>query len=105
MSTSAIQKRRDSPAPRALPIVSYFEHDPVASRHLVGVQRYRRLPFESVARESPAVARVVLVSVEDILKEHYNQLRVPNIRILALANEPFKDRDTMAQSTPIFPPM
>ncbi|HEY6248750.1 MAG TPA: HD domain-containing phosphohydrolase [Candidatus Angelobacter sp.] len=91
MSTSAIQKRRDPPAQRALPIVSYFDNDPVGRRHLVGVQRYRRLPFESVARESPAVARVILVSQEDLLKEHYQQLRVPNVRILALANEPFKD--------------
>ena len=91
MSTSAIQKRRDPPSPRALPIVAYFEHDPIARRHLIGVQRYRRLPFESVARESPAVARVILVSVEEILREHYDQLRVPNVRILALANEPFKD--------------
>ena len=91
MSTSAIQKRRESPTPRALPIVSYFENDPIASRHLVGVQRYRRLPFESTVRESPAVPRVILISLEDLLKEHYQQLRVPNIRILALANEPFKD--------------
>ncbi|HEY6352276.1 MAG TPA: HD domain-containing phosphohydrolase [Candidatus Angelobacter sp.] len=91
MSTSAIQKRRNPPSPRALPIVSYFEHDPVARRHLIGVQRYRRLPFESMARESPAVARIILVSLEEILKEHYSELRVPNIRILALANEPFKD--------------
>lgn len=91
MSTSAIQKRRDSPAPRALPIVSYFEHDPVARRHLVGVQRYRRMPFESSSRESPAIPRIILVSLEEILKEHYQQLRVPNVRILALANEPFKD--------------
>jgi HD-GYP domain-containing protein (c-di-GMP phosphodiesterase class II) len=91
MSTSAIQKRRDPPAPRALPIVSYFEHDPVARKHLIGVQRYRRLPFESLGRENPAVARVILVSLEELLKEHYQQLRVPNIRILALAGEPFKD--------------
>lgn len=91
MSTSAIQKRRESTTARALPIVSYFENDPIANRHLVGVQRYRRLPFESTVRESPAVPRVMLISVEDLLKEHYQQLRVPNIRILALANEPFKD--------------
>src|SRR5215469_12158985 len=91
MSTSAIQKRRDSPAPRALPIVSYFESDSIASGHLVGIQRYRRMPFEVTVRENPAVSRVILVSVEDLLKDHYQQLRVPNIRILALSNEPFKD--------------
>ena len=90
MSTSAIQKRRDSTAPRALPIVIYFESDPVGRKHLVGVQRFRRLPFESGMVER-AVPRVVLVSVESLLEEHYQELRVPNIRILGLSNEPFKD--------------
>ncbi len=91
MSTSAIQKRRESAAPRALPIVAYFESDPVARAQLVGVQRFRRLPFESGMRESPAISRVVLLSTEDLLKEHYQQLRVPHVRVLALTNEPFKD--------------
>jgi len=91
MSTSVIQKRRESPAPRALPIVAYFENDSVASKHLVGVQRFRRMPFEVHGQEGPAVARVVLISLEEFLKEHYQKLRVPNIRILGLSNEPFKD--------------
>src|SRR5215470_1294033 len=91
MSTSAIQKRRESAAPRALPIVAYFENDPVARDQLVGVQRFRRMPFEPSNQESPAVARVVLLSREEFLKEHYQKLRVPNVRILALTTEPFKD--------------
>jgi len=91
MSTSAIQKRREPSASRALPIVAYFENDAVARRHLVGVQRFHRMPFESGIQESPPNARVVLVSLEDLLKEHYQQLRVPHIRVLALTHEPFKD--------------
>ena len=91
MSTTAIQKRRDPPAPRALPIVSFFENDPIARKHLLGVQRFRRLSFESVMQENPAIARVVLVSLEEILRDHYRELRVPNVRIVALSNQPFKD--------------
>jgi HD-GYP domain-containing protein (c-di-GMP phosphodiesterase class II) len=91
MNTSAIQKRRDPAAPRALPIVAYFENDPVARGHLVGVQRFRRLPFTSGLLESPVIDRVVLVSMEELLKEHYQQLRVPNVRVLGLSNEPFRD--------------
>jgi HD-GYP domain-containing protein (c-di-GMP phosphodiesterase class II) len=91
MNTSATQKRREPTAPRALPIVAYFENDPVARGHLVGVQRFRRLPFESGLRESTAIDRVVLVSMEELLQEHYQQLRVPNVRVLALSNEPFRD--------------
>ena len=91
MSTSAIQKRREPAAPRAIPIVAYFDHDPVARGHLVGVQRFRRLPFESGMQENPAISRVVLVSLEDLVKENYQKLRVPNVRVLALTTEPFKD--------------
>jgi HD-GYP domain-containing protein (c-di-GMP phosphodiesterase class II) len=91
MSTSAIPKRQPTATPRALPIVAFFENDPIARRHLVGVQRFRRISFESLSGESSGVARVVLVSLEEILKEHYRELRVPNVRILGLSNEPFKD--------------
>lgn len=91
MSTSAIQKRREPAAPRALPIVAYFDNDPVARAHLVGIQRFRRLPFESGMQENPAISRVLLVSLEDLVKENYQKLRVPNVRVLALTTEPFKD--------------
>ena len=91
MSTTAIQKRREPLAPRALPIVAYFDNDPVARGHLIGVQRFRRLPFETGMQENPAISRVVLVSLEDLVKENYHKMRVPNIRVLALTNEPFKD--------------
>ena len=35
--------------------------------------------------------RIVLVSKEDLVERHYNQLRVPNTRVLALTNSRFKD--------------
>src|SRR5215470_15025362 len=91
MSTSAIPKRQPPAAPRALPIVAFFENDPVARRHLVGVQRFRRISCESLSGETSGIARIVLISQEEILKEHYRDLRVPNVRIIGLSNEPFKD--------------
>jgi HD-GYP domain-containing protein (c-di-GMP phosphodiesterase class II) len=91
MSTSAIAKRRDAPVPRALPIVAFFENDPIARRQLLGVQRFRRNSFESLAGENPAIPRVVLVSLEEVLKEHYHEVRVPNVRVIGLSNQPFKD--------------
>jgi HD-GYP domain-containing protein (c-di-GMP phosphodiesterase class II) len=91
MSTSAISKRRETPAPRALPIVAFFENDPVARRQLLGVQRFRRISFESLTGESAAIPRIVLISMEDVLRDHYNQLRVPNVRIIGLSGQPFKD--------------
>lgn len=91
MSTSAIPKRQSPAAPRALPIVAFFENDPVARRHLIGIQRFRRIAFESLGGENSGLASVVLISQEEILKEHYRELRVPNVRIVGLSNEPFRD--------------
>jgi HD-GYP domain-containing protein (c-di-GMP phosphodiesterase class II) len=91
MGTSAIRKRRKPVAPRALPTVIYFEEDTVARSHVVEVRRFRRLPFESGSQENPANPRVVIVSVEDLVKKHYQELRVPSIRVLGLSHQPFKD--------------
>ena len=76
---------------RALPILAYFEGDTVAARFFVGMQRFRRLHFEELTAEHADVERIVLVSKEDLVEQHYNQLHVPNSRVLALANSKFKD--------------
>ena len=91
MKIAALRKRRDIPAPRALPIVAYFEEDPVARRQLVGVQRFRRVAFENIGQENPEVERVILVSLEEIVQKHYAHMRVPNARVLALSSQKFRD--------------
>jgi HD-GYP domain-containing protein (c-di-GMP phosphodiesterase class II) len=91
MSTVTLQNRAGFTPPRALPIVAYFEDDQVAQRLLVGIQRFRRVAFENIANENAVVERVVLVSKESIIEKHYNQLRVPNLRVLGLARDKFKD--------------
>src|SRR6476646_8774565 len=91
MSSVVFPKRRDTPGMRALPILAYFEGDTVAARYFQGVQRFRRLHFEELTAEHADVERIVLVSKEDLVEEYYNQLRVPNTRVLALANSKFKD--------------
>ncbi len=91
MSTAAFPKRRETPGHRALPIVAFFASDTVAGRFFTGVQRYRRLLFEELAAAPADIERIVLISQEDLLEEHYNQLHVPNTRVLALTNFRFKD--------------
>ncbi len=76
---------------RALPIVAYFTDDPVPARYFVSVQRFRRMLFEEISTEHNDVERIILVSKEELVEKHYNQLRVPNTRVLALANSQFKD--------------
>jgi len=68
MNTAALRKRREIPAPHALPIVAYFEDDPIARKHLVGIQRFRRVSFENIGKENPLVERVVLVSPEEMVE-------------------------------------
>ena len=91
MSSAVFPKRRETPGMRALPILAYFEGDTVAARYFVGMQRFRRMHFEELTAEHADVERIVLVSKEDLVEQHYNQLRVPNTRVLALANSKFKD--------------
>src|SRR5436305_4033786 len=94
MNTAALRKRREIPGPRALPIIAYFDEDPVARKLLVGVQRFRRVAFENIGQENPIVERVVLVSSEEIVEKHYAALRVPNARVLAIASQRFKNART-----------
>jgi HD-GYP domain-containing protein (c-di-GMP phosphodiesterase class II) len=79
------------PGLRALPIVASFAEDPVTAKYFIGVQRFRRMLFEEISAEHSDVERIILVSKEDLVERYYNQLRVPNTRVLALANSRFKD--------------
>src|SRR5579859_7288937 len=91
MSSAVFPKRRETPGMRALPIVAYFSEDAVAAKYFNGVQRFRRMRFEEFTAEHAEAERIVLVSKEDLVERHYNQLRVPNTRVLALTNTRFKD--------------
>src|SRR5579859_7915506 len=94
MSTSLSPKRHEMLAPRALPIIAYFEEDAIARQLLVGMQRFRRMSFENTLQESPAIERIVMVSAEEVMEKHYSQLRVPNVRVLALTKNRFKNPRT-----------
>ena len=76
---------------RALPIITFFEGDATAARYFTDVQRLRRLPFQRAMAERSDVERIVLVSKEELVEQNYAQLRVPNVRVLALTHHPFKD--------------
>jgi HD-GYP domain-containing protein (c-di-GMP phosphodiesterase class II) len=91
MHQALAQKRRDTTGMRPLPVIAYFANDTIACRYFLTVQRFRRLTFEALAGESPELERIVLVSSEDLVEEHYHSLRLPNTRVLALTNMRFKD--------------
>ena len=91
MSSAVSPKRREIPGKRTLPIIAYFEEDAVAARYFIGVQRFRRLLFHELPDNNAEAERIVLLSKEDLVERHYNELRVPNTRVLALTNSRFKD--------------
>ncbi|MGZ4871791.1 MAG: GAF domain-containing protein, partial [Candidatus Angelobacter sp.] len=91
MSSAVFPKRREIPGKRTLPILTYFEEDAVAARYFIGVQRFRRVLFGELSPDHAEAERIVLVSKEDLVERHYNQLRVPDTRVLALTNSRFKD--------------
>jgi HD-GYP domain-containing protein (c-di-GMP phosphodiesterase class II) len=91
MSSAVFPKRREVPGMRALPILACFAQDAIADRYFKGVQRFRRVHFEDLTAGQSEAERVVLVSAEELVEKHYNQLRVPNTRVLALALEQFRD--------------
>lgn len=91
MSSAVFPKRRETPGNRALPIITYFESDVIAAKYFIGVQRFRRLLFHKLSAEHAEAERIVLVSKEDLVEQHYNELRIPNTRVLALTNSRFKD--------------
>src|SRR6478735_8189731 len=91
MSSAVFPKRREIPGKRALPIIVYFEDDAVAAKYFIGVQRFRRLLFSELPENTAEGERIILLSKEDLVERHYNQLRVPNTRVLALTNFRFRD--------------
>ncbi len=91
MSSAVSPRRQAVPGVRALPVLAYFAEDAVAAGYFANVQRFRRICFEDLqARQSEAEC-VVLVSKEALVERHYNQLRVPNTRVLALTAAQFRD--------------
>jgi len=91
MSLAVSPKRHPAPGMKALPIIAYFEEDALSARYFHGVQRFRRLPFPQAAAENPEVECIVLLSREHLVDRYYVQLRVPNVRVLALSGSRFTD--------------
>src|SRR6476661_4846868 len=91
MNPAVAPKRRETTGMRPLPVIAYFADDAISSRYFLNVQRFRRSTFEALRIESPELERIVLVSNEDLVEQHYHALRLPNTRVLALTNFRFRD--------------
>lgn len=92
MTTSApIKSPLQTTGSRPLPLVVFFEGDEHARKSLAGVQRYRRIAHEVLGSEFETVEHIYIVTREYQVEEHYHDLRKPNVRVIALADNRFKD--------------
>jgi HD-GYP domain-containing protein (c-di-GMP phosphodiesterase class II) len=75
---------------RNLPAVVFFPGDEAARASVVGLQNYLRLSFDDFAkgRESEAI---FITSFERMIVEKVALLRAPNVRVIALSDDRFKD--------------
>ncbi len=75
---------------RNLPAVVFFPGDEAARASIVGLQNYLRLSFDDFAkgRESETI---FLTSFERIVVEKVALLRAPNVRVIALSDDRYKD--------------
>ena len=91
MSTIAPIKKVASSTPKPLPLVVHFQGDDVVLRALEGLNKYRRIAFHDVGKVAEEVEQVVLITSETQLQTHYEELRKPHVRVIALSDKRFRD--------------
>ncbi len=72
-----------------LPVIVYFDGDVPCRDKLRGSKRFRRMPWDKL--DANASERVVLTSSERLVREHYDELRDPSVRVIALSRDRFGD--------------
>ncbi|HVP44536.1 MAG TPA: HD domain-containing phosphohydrolase [Terriglobales bacterium] len=88
MSTTA-RTAPKSGSVHILPVIVYFDGDLACRERLRGTQRFRRMPWEKL--DANVAEKVVLTSSERLVREHYDQLRDPSVRVIALCRDRFGD--------------
>jgi HD-GYP domain-containing protein (c-di-GMP phosphodiesterase class II) len=75
---------------RNLPAVVFYPGDEAARASIVGLQNYLRLSFDdfSKGREPETI---FITSFERIVAEQVTMLRAPNVRVIALSDDRYKD--------------
>jgi len=91
MSTSSTTKPVATSATRALPLVVCFDEEPHIQELLLDLQRYRRASFQASQDLAHDLERIVLCGNETLVAQHYDELRRPNFRLIALSDHRFRD--------------
>ncbi len=91
MSTTAPTKKVASATPKPLPLVVHFQGDEAAVRALDGLNKYRRIAYQDLRKVAEEVEQVVIATCESQVHAEYEALRRPNVRIIVLNDQRFKD--------------
>jgi len=76
---------------RRLPSAIYFQSDVVARTALARCARMQRASFETSDAARLAGENVFVLADEQLLIKHLKQLRAPNVRVIALSEQRFRD--------------
>jgi HD-GYP domain-containing protein (c-di-GMP phosphodiesterase class II) len=91
MSSISTAKPASSTSTRVLPLLICFDQEPQVWRLLAEIPRYRRVSFHGASELSSDIERILISGNETLVAEHYDELRRPNIRLVALSDHRFQD--------------
>lgn len=91
MSSVATPKTTSSAGVRVLPLLVCFESDSTVGAAISGIQRFRRITYEHSLSIAPDIERIVVVSKEEFIQQHKDELRKPNTRVIAISAQRFRD--------------
>src|ERR671936_877041 len=91
MSSVATAKASSSAGVRVLPLLVFFESDSIVRAAVSGIQRFRRIVYEDSLSIAPDIERIVVVSKEEFIQQHKDELRKPNTRVIAISAQRFRD--------------
>lgn len=74
-----------------LPLLVCFESDSTVCAAISSIQRFRRITYEDSLSIAPDIERIVVVSNEDFIQQHKDELRKPNTRVIAISAQRFRD--------------
>lgn len=91
MSTTSTTKAAAGSSSRVLPLLVSFDQEPRIRQVIADLSRYRRVSFEGSLELPSDVERVLISGDESLLLTHYDELRRPNLRLIALTDHRFHD--------------
>ena len=91
MSTTSTTKAAAGSSTRVLPLLVSFDQEPRIRQVIADLSRYRRVSFEGSLEVPSDVERVLISGDESLLLTHYDELRRPNLRLIALTDHRFHD--------------